>query len=126
MENKQALMRKIGGIAHTLLLVISAFWFGFSLLSGAESLGGGVMGVLRNSPNALPWFFLLILLYLYHHYPIVTSSLIILLGGVSIFFYNAPASPFVLFVITLPVLILGILLLWSGIVLHRSKESAAE
>ena len=45
------------------LLIIGVLIFIFALLSGAESKGGGVVGIIKNSPNALPWVFLLVLVY---------------------------------------------------------------
>ena len=41
--------------ARTILIFVSSFWFVFALLSGAEQYGGGIKGVMMNSPNALPW-----------------------------------------------------------------------
>lgn len=46
-------------IARYGLLFLGITAFGFALISGSESFGGGLMGVFKNSPNALPWLILL-------------------------------------------------------------------
>ena len=108
-------------ISRTALMVLAAFWFGFGLLSGAERFGGGFTGVLTNLPNALPWFLLLVFVYLSWHYEIISGVLIIAVGLVSLFFYNAWGSPLVLFVISLPILVLGTALLVTAVILRRLK-----
>lgn len=122
MTEEKKLRNKIRGFAYYALLVISAFWFGFSLLSGAESFGGGVRGLLRNSPNALPWFFLLILIYLHRHYPIITASLILVVGLTTFLFYDALSSPPVLIAISLPINFLGAALLISATLNKRDHH----
>lgn len=120
MPEKHKRIFQIKIIARTLTLIFSAFWFGFALLSGAETFGGGIRGILRNSPNALPWFFLLTFTFLYWYYEIISASLIMLIGLVSLFFFDAFQSPFVLFAISIPILILGSILLITAL-LSRTK-----
>ena len=50
--------------ADYVLLVLGILLFIFALLSGAEQYGGGLHGLIRNSPNALPWLVLLILWFI--------------------------------------------------------------
>lgn len=122
MKDKLQLIQKSKKISHLVTLVLTAFWFGFSLLSGAEDFGGGFQGVLRNSPNALPWFFLLIFVYFYWYYEIISASMILVIGLATLFFYGALQSTFVLFAITLPLLILGTLLLVSALLSRQIKQ----
>ena len=48
--------------ARIILLIVTTFWFVFALLSGAEQYGGGLKGIIMNSPNAIPW----VVLYLFN------------------------------------------------------------
>ena len=59
--NKNKIAKILRYTARTILLFISIFWFVFALLSGAEEYGGGVKGIITNSPNALPWLLLFVL-----------------------------------------------------------------
>lgn len=122
MTGKYKRIYQVKTVARTLMLVFSAFWFGFALLSGAETFGGGVKGVLRNSPNALPWFFLLVFIFLYWYYEIVSASLMILIGLVTLFFFDAFQSPFVLFAISIPILILGSTLLITAVLTRKRNQ----
>ena len=47
-------------VARYTLLTITIIVIGFALLSGSETYGGGVEGILKNSPNTLPWLSLLV------------------------------------------------------------------
>ncbi len=125
MPERQKRILQVKIIARTGMLIFSAFWFGFALLSGAETFGAGMRGILHNSPNALPWFFLLIFTYMYWYYEIVSASLIILIGLVTLFYFDAFQSPFVLFAISIPILILGSTLLTTAL-LSRNKSLPQE
>ncbi|HHB52203.1 MAG TPA: hypothetical protein ENK75_04055, partial [Saprospiraceae bacterium] len=55
----------VGNIFRNIAL-FTGFIFGilvflFALVSGSEAYGGGLMGIIKNSPNALPWALLLLL-----------------------------------------------------------------
>ena len=50
-------------VSISVLVLIAVFWFVFALLSGAEEYGGGFMGVVKNSPNAIPWLILFGFIY---------------------------------------------------------------
>ena len=51
--------RRLTTLSHRIgfweTLLVTLFWMAFSLLSGAEERGGGLIGTWRNGPNALPW-----------------------------------------------------------------------
>ena len=67
-------------IARYSLLIIGVLIFIFALLSGAEKLGGGIMGIIKNSPNALPWALLLILVYVAWKWELVGGIIVTGLG----------------------------------------------
>jgi len=107
MENKTKLAKYLRNTARTILLIISIFFFVFALLSGAEEYGGGLMGVVKNSPNALPWLLLLILIYVAWKWELVGGVLVALMGVGTIFFFHSYRFPIVFFAVSLPLIILG-------------------
>ena len=106
--------KNIRYFARTVILILGILLFIFSLLSGADRLGGGITGIIHNSPNALPWLILLILAYIAFRWETLGGLLILSMGVFSIFFFRAPKNPFVLFVISIPLITLGILFFISG------------
>ena len=95
------------------LLVFSIFWMLFALLSGAERIGEGIRGVIYNVPNALPWFILLIFVLLAFKWEFIGGIVIILMGFFTLFFFNAPENHFILWIISIPIIIFGIIFLIS-------------
>ena len=91
------------------LLVIGVLIFIFALLSGAESKGGGVMGIIKNSPNALPWVLLLALVYVAWKWEFVGGVIITALGLFLFYFFNFAGNNFFLFTffLTLLIILLG-------------------
>ena len=63
-ENQLKTANTFRNIARYTLLSIGALLFVFALFSGAESFGGGFMGVIKNSPNAAPWLGLLVFVFI--------------------------------------------------------------
>ena len=94
-------------IARIVLTGFGSLVFIFSLLSGAEEYGGGLKGIFYNSPNALPWLFLLIFIYIAWKNEKIGGVLISGMGLFTLFFFDALQTPFVMFTITLPLLVLG-------------------
>jgi len=91
------------------LLIIGVLIFIFALLSGAESQGGGVMGIIKNSPNALPWVLLLVLVYVAWKWELVGGIIITALGLFLFYFFNFAGNNFFLFtfILTLLIILLG-------------------
>ena len=108
-------------IVLTILLVISLFWFVFALLSGAEEYGGGIHGILMNSPNAIPWLVLFVFVIIAWRWNLIGGILIGLIGVFTLFFFNAFREPFALFAISLPLIIMGGLLIWSWYLVQEKK-----
>lgn len=93
------------------LLILSITFFVFALLSGSEQMGGGIKGIVLNSPNALPWLIFLAVVVLAQRKELIGGLIIILLGIVSIFFFQTLAQGMaIFFLISFPPLLLGSLL----------------
>ena len=103
-------------VARYGLLTIVAFVIGFALLSGAEKYGGGLYGVVQNSPNALPWLVLLGLVYVAWRWEKIGGTLITTAGIVAVYFFNFEGTHFYwqVFVLTLLIVILGMCFLISA------------
>jgi hypothetical protein len=74
-------------------------------MSGSE--GSGVM---HNIPNSFPWIILLILTFITFRWQILGGVFIILFGIFTIFFFSALEFIWILFIISLPIIIIGLLL----------------
>lgn len=69
-------------IAFTGSLLMAILIMCFALLSGSEMHGTGITAILKNSPNALPWFVYFILVLMVLKYRKLGS---VLLSGYSLF-----------------------------------------
>lgn len=96
-------------IARYTLLVLGILVFIFALLSGSEDYGGGVSGIIKNSPNALPWLILLVLIFTAWKWELVGGIIITVLGIAMLYFFNFRGPNFFLvtFILTLLIVILG-------------------
>jgi len=110
---KKKIARYLRNTARTILIIFASFFFIFALLSGAETFGGGLKGILLNSPNAFPWALLFVLVYVAWKWELVGGSLITLMGLLTLFAFNAFEELFALFAISLPLIILGLMLITS-------------
>jgi len=88
-----------------LLLVIAVWWVVFALLSGAEN-----SGFFKNIPNALPWIVLLAFVCIAFRWQILGGILVILFGVFTILFFSALEFFWILFLISLPLILLGFVL----------------
>ncbi|MFC1617220.1 hypothetical protein ACFL2K_03270 [Candidatus Margulisiibacteriota bacterium] len=100
-------------ISRSVLIIIAVFWFVFALLSGSEELGGGVKGILLNSPNSLPWLLLLLIIYVVWKWEFIGGILIILSGIFTIFFFQTYKSIITFSLISIPLIAIGIMLILS-------------
>ena len=121
MENKQ-LVRLAIILKHSsriVLLILSVGVLIFALLSGSESMGGGIKGLLKNIPNTLPWA-VLILAVLSSYKWAKAGSLISLLVSLGLmYFLNFSGGNFFLstFVLCLLLVFLSftlVLTTWSS------------
>ena len=110
-------------IARYTLLVFGVLIFIFALFSGAEEYGNGVKGVLKNSPNAIPWLILLVLVYVSWKWELVGGIIITLLGVVALGFFVIFSSNFMIptLIISLIPIILGSFLIISWYLSRNEK-----
>jgi len=111
--------------ARTVLLALGILVFIFSLVSGSEQLGGGIEGIILNSPNAIPWAFLLGFILIAWRWELIGGSLIILMGLFTLFFFRGFEHPFVLFVITIPLIVFGSFFIISWYLTKKHKQKKA-
>jgi hypothetical protein len=107
--NKNKIALFLSYFAKTLLLIMAISLLIFALLSGAENSWS-----FRNVPNALPWVLLLIFVCVAFRWQIWGGILVILFGIFTILFFSALEFIWILFIISLPVIILGSILTWYG------------
>ena len=96
-------------IARYAMLTIGVLIFVFALVSGAEEYGGGLQGVVKNSPNALPWVALLVIVFIAWRWELVGGTLIILVGGFAYWFISFRGNSFNVapFIIFLLIILMG-------------------
>jgi len=96
-------------IARYFLLFISILVFVFALLSGSEDYGGGINGIIKNNPNALPWLTLIGLVLVAWKWELIGGIIISLLGLVLVYFFNFNGPNFWVstFILTLLITLLG-------------------
>lgn len=122
-NNQLKLANLIRNIARFTLLPLGLLVFAFSLISGSETYGGGLLGLLKNAPNALPWLALLLLTALAWKKEFIGGSLITALGLAMVWFFNTGPNFFmVTFVLTIGITLLGTLFLLSWYLRRNSPE----
>ncbi len=98
-------------IPRIIILVFSILIFLFALLSGSSKYGEGIIGILKNIPNALPWIILLLVVYISWKNEKIGGWLLIVLAIFFTFFFNAYESIIAFSILILPILVSGILFL---------------
>lgn len=68
-------------------------------------------GIVNNFPNTIPWIFLLIAVFITFKWELAGGLIILIIGIFTIFFFNALENLFVLFVISIPLIVLAKLLI---------------
>ncbi|NOY37243.1 MAG: hypothetical protein GXO83_06675 [Chlorobi bacterium] len=96
-------------IARYTLFVLGILVLVFALLSGANEYGGGIRGIIRNSPNALPWLVLLALIIVARKWELVGGIIITLFGLAALYFFIFKGNHFFVstFILTLLIIMLG-------------------
>jgi len=102
-------------IARYTLLILGIIVFIFALLSGSEGYGGGIAGIIKNSPNAIPWLFLLILVFIAWKWELIGGTIITLLGLFLVYFFNfrGPNFWWSTFFLTIIISVLGFFFILS-------------
>jgi hypothetical protein len=101
------IMPKAKKISLILLLIINSFWFIFALLSGSEEYGGGLKGILMNSPNAIPWLIMFGLIYVAWKWELIGGIIITIMGLFTIFMFDTYEYFISFITISLPFIIIG-------------------
>ena len=97
-------------IARYVLLTLGILVFLFALVSGSEQYGGGLQGILKNSPNALPWVILLAAVYIAWKRELAGGIIITLAGVGMLILFILKANNFYW-----PVLLLVLLIMVLGV-----------
>jgi len=112
MENKKKIkianiLRYSAGVSG---FIIGVLVLVFALLSGSEGEGGGFMGIIKNSPNALPWVVILLLLWLAWKLELLGGVLIVSTGVYMLYFFVLSSSIFFIapLIISIFVILIGL------------------
>ena len=107
-KRSASIIRKIARIAS---LIIGIVVFLFALVSGSEDYGGGIGGIIKNSPNALPWAAFLIIAVAARKWELIGGIIITLFGLAATYFFNFSGPNFFLvtFIITTLITMVGLL-----------------
>lgn len=97
------------------LLTLGVLVFIAALIFGAGDYGGGIMGIIKNSPNALPWALLLVTVFIAWKKEMVGGIIIMIFGVGLVYFFNFSGPNFwwSTFIMTLLIPILGSFFLLS-------------
>jgi hypothetical protein len=111
-------------IARTTMLTIGVLLFVFALFSGAESFGGGVLGVIKNSPNAIPWLGLLVFVFIAWKWELPGGILITALGLFVTWFMSVRGNNFYVipFIFFLLIILMGVFFLLSWYLRRKSTN----
>lgn len=112
MPDKLRIARALAIFARAVLVLITVFWGGFALLSGVGDEQD--VSLWQNLPNAAPWVGLALVVIIAFKWPGRGGALVLLVGLASVPFFNAWASPVMLLGVSLPVILLGGMLLLSA------------
>jgi len=125
MRTELKLATALRAIGRFGLLAIGLIVFVFALLSGSEAYGGGIHGIVQNSPNALPWLALMALVVLGWKKELLSGIATTVFGLGLIIFFNFAGENFfpATFVMTSIVFLLGVCLLVSALIKKRLPGS---
>ena len=75
-------------VARVTLLLIGIIVFLFALVSGSEEYGGGINGIIKNSPNALPWLIIIVMTAVAWYKEQIGGVFITVFGIFLVYFFN--------------------------------------
>ncbi|MBI1182668.1 hypothetical protein GC194_00245 [bacterium] len=115
MINKSVLAQYIRIISLSALSISSLAILVFASISGTDTHEGGLLSIVKNLPNALPWLILVLLVLLAWKNSLLGGWLITLFGLFAVVFFNFIGPNFFIatFVATLGIVVFGALLLAS-------------
>ena len=107
--------------AQILLFTITTLVFVFALLSGSEGYGGEFMGIVKNSPNALPWLLLFGLNYLIWKKELLGGIILTVFGLFISWFFNSGERFYIeVFCMTSIITLLGIIFIYLHYEIRRN------
>ena len=116
MLNSFHLKNTIRKTAQILLLLITTLVFVFALISGSEGYGGGAIGVIKNSPNALPWLLLFSLNYLIWKKELLGGIILTVFGLFISWLFNSGERFYIeVFCMTSIITLLGVIFILLGL-----------
>ncbi len=120
-EKQRRIIRTVRKSALIALTVLSVLLLVFSLLSGSEDYGGGLAGIVKNSPNSLPWVVFAMAVFIAWRRNVWGGILITIFGGVITYYFNFTGSNFFLitFIVCLFVVFLGLAVVFSGLAIKN-------
>jgi hypothetical protein len=122
LQTKLKIAKYLRNSARYFLLVTGLLVFVFALLSGSERFGGGIIGIIKNSPNALPWLLFLIFVFFAWKWELVGGIIITLFGVAALMFFNSGPNFFwIPFVIALIFILFGSFFLLSWYLTKQIK-----
>jgi len=93
---------------RTILTILVLTIAVFAVFSGADAYGGGVRGLIKNSPNALPWALLLVPVIIAWKSEKIGGILILVLGLGLVYYFNTGPNFFLAtFLVTCMIPVLG-------------------
>ncbi len=106
----------INKVLKIVLLVLGGGIFGISIIMGADIKQEGIMGLINNLPNALPWTIMLLLILLCWKREIIGGLLVSVWGMAMFYFFNltGPNQWVATFIITLTFPFLGLCLVLNS------------
>ncbi|OYT16077.1 MAG: hypothetical protein B7C24_09705 [Bacteroidetes bacterium 4572_77] len=124
MKNLEKTAKILSISAMLMGVFVGVLVFIFALLSGSEAYGGGFMGILKNSPNALPWLVFLATIWLAWKWPLLGGILLNILGIFSLFFFvfSSPVFHWPVFVLSIIIMSIGCLFLASWYLSANKKK----
>jgi len=90
-SNKLRFANILRYFARSTMTIIGIVTFTFALISGSDAYGGGLKGLILNSPNTLPWLALIALIIFTWKKELSGGIIISLFGlGMTYFFNTGP------------------------------------
>ena len=116
MENELKSTDVLRYIARYGSLILGITIFIASFIFGADDYGGGIKGIIKNAPNALPWAGLLLIILIAWKWELAGGILLTIFGIWLVYFFNFSGPNFwwATFIVTLLFPIFGILFILSS------------
>ncbi len=93
--------------ARYMLLALLSLIFIFALVSGSHLNNAGWMGIIYNSPNAIPWAIMLLILALAWRKELAGGIAFIILGIFTVYFFQTYQDIVVFIIFSFPLIAFG-------------------